>query len=62
MALRGWQPSLVALFAIVDMGSALNAPATSLHLPQGMHGGHYDALMKQCSNVSQELDGKGGSV
>lgn len=31
VALRGWQSSLVTLFAIVDVSSELNAPATALH-------------------------------
>lgn len=45
--LGGWQPSLVALSAIVDVSSALNAPAMSLNVPQGMHGGHHARVSQQ---------------
>ena len=35
MPLGGWQPSLVALFAIVDVSGALNAAAVSMRVPPG---------------------------
>lgn len=59
---QGWQPSLVAPFAIVDVGSALNAPAVSLPVPRGMQGRTPSRADETVQLVAIELDDKGSSV
>ena len=62
MPLRGWQPSLVAPFAIVDVSAALNTPAMSLYAPQGNAWSTPRQADETVPLVATELDSKNGTV